>query len=193
VTWAIILAAGESRRMGTQKLLLPYGETTVIETVVGKALDSGLDQVLVVLGADRDAVRARLEKYPLKIVTNTNYHQGMLSSVQAGFAALPADAAAAVIMLGDQPAVPTSAIRTVARAARETGKGIIIPTCGGHRGHPVLISARYAPAVAVLDPSIGLRQLRLEHAGDVLEVEVGDPAVLRDLDTPEDYEGEKRG
>jgi molybdenum cofactor cytidylyltransferase len=193
VTWAIILAAGESRRMGTQKLLLRYGEATVIETVVRKALDAGLDKVLVVLGADRDAVRARLENYPVKVVTNTNYQQGMLSSVQAGFAALPPEAAAAVIMLGDQPAVPTLAIRTVARAARESGRGIVIPTCGGRRGHPVVISTKYAPAVAALDPAIGLRQLRLEHGGDVLEVEVGDPAILRDLDTPEDYEGEKGG
>lgn len=193
MTWAIILAAGESRRMGSQKLLLPYGEATVIETVVGKALDAGLDKVLVVLGADRDAVRARLEKYPVRVVANENYRQGMLSSVQAGFAALPGDAAAAVIMLGDQPAVPAPAIRTVVRAAGETGKGIIIPTCGGQRGHPVLISMKHRPAVAALDPAIGLRQLRLEHAGDVLEVEVGDPAILRDLDTPEDYEGETRG
>jgi len=193
VTWAIILAAGESRRMGTQKLLLPYGEATVIETIVATALSSDLDKVLVVLGADRDAVRARLEKYPVEYVVNADYRRGMLSSVQVGFAALSAGAAAAVIMLGDQPAVPAAAIRAVVRAARASGRGIIIPTSGGRRGHPVLISTRYAAAIAALDPAIGLRQLQLDHPGDVLEVEVGDPAVLRDLDTPEDFEGEKRG
>lgn len=191
--WAIVLAAGESRRMGTQKLLLPFGERTVVETVVRKALDSGVDRVMVVVGADRETVRARLESPPLTIVDNENFRQGMLTSIQAGFAALPSDAAAAVVMLGDQPAVPTEAVRTVVRAARESGKGIIIPTCGGRRGHPVLIAAKYGRAVAALDPGIGLRQLRLEHPEDVLEVEVGDPAVLRDLDTPEDYEREKRG
>jgi molybdenum cofactor cytidylyltransferase len=193
VIWAIILAAGESRRMGTQKLLLPYGEATVIETIVAKALDAGLEKVLVVLGADRDAVRARLAKCPVDFVVNTDFRRGMLSSVQAGFAALPAEAAAAVIMLGDQPAVPAPAIPAVVRAARASGRGIVIPTCGGRRGHPVLISTRYAAAVAALDPAIGLRQLQLDHPGDVLEVEVGDPAILRDLDTPEDYRGTKRG
>ncbi|MDH4196336.1 MAG: nucleotidyltransferase family protein [Candidatus Aminicenantes bacterium] len=191
--WAIVLAAGESRRMGTQKLLLPYGETTVVETVVRKALDSGVDRVMAVVGADRDTVLARLERYPLTIVENENFRQGMLTSVQAGFAALPADAVAAVVMLGDQPAVPTEAVRAVVRAARESGEGIIIPTSGGRRGHPVLVATKYGRAVASLDPAIGLRQLRLEHPDDVLEVEVGDPAVLRDLDTPEDYEREKRG
>ena len=193
MTWAIVLAAGESQRMGTQKLLLPYGETTVIETVVRKALDSGVCQVMVVLGADRDTVRARLDKYPVQTVANENYRQGMLSSVQAGFAALPADAAAAVVMLGDQPAVPVTAVRAVVRAFRDSGKGVIIPTSGGRRGHPVLIAMKYGPEIATLDPAVGLRQLGLEHPGDVLEVEVRDPAVLRDLDTPADYEREKRG
>jgi molybdenum cofactor cytidylyltransferase len=178
--------------MGTQKLLLPYGDATVIESVVRKALDSGVDKVMVVLGADRETVRARLEKYPLTIVSNENYRRGMLSSVQAGFAALPADAAAAIVMLGDQPAVPIQAVQTVVQAFRESGKGIIIPTCGGRRGHPVLMAIKYKPAIATLDPDVGLRQLRLEHPEEVLEVEVGDPAVLRDLDTPEDYELEKR-
>ena len=193
MTWAIVLAAGESRRMGSQKLLLPYGQTTVIEAVLRKALDSGVDRVMAVVGADRDAVRARLERYPLMIVDNEDFRRGMLTSVQAGFAALPADAAAALVMLGDQPAVPTEAVRTVVRAFRGSGKGIVIPTCGGQRGHPVLIAAKYRRAVAALDPAIGLRQLRLEHPEDVLEVEVGDPAILRDLDTPEDYEREKGG
>ena len=191
--WAIVLAAGESRRMGAQKLLLPYGGTTVVETVVRKALESGLDGVMAVVGADRDAVRTRFERSPVTIVENRDFRQGMLTSVQAGFAALPADAGAAVVMLGDQPAVPTEAVRAVVRAFRDSGQGIIIPTCGGRRGHPILIAAKYARAVAALDPATGLRQLRLEHPEDVLEVEVGHPAILRDLDTPEDYEREKRG
>ena len=92
--WAIILAAGESQRMGTQKLLLPFGETTVVEVVVRTALVSSVDRVLAVLGADRDAVRLKLESSGAEFVINENYHLGMLSSVQAGFRALPADAEA---------------------------------------------------------------------------------------------------
>jgi molybdenum cofactor cytidylyltransferase len=185
--WAIVLAAGESRRMRTQKLLLPFGETTVIEAVIRTALDSDADGALVVLGADWGKVRSVLQSYPLTFAVNKDYRMGMLSSIQAGFRALPGDAEAAVLMLGDQPAVPSSVINDLVAYYRESSRGIVIPVYGGRRGHPVLIETAYRSEILGLDPKIGLRQLVHAHPEDILEVEVSTPAVLSDMDLPADY------
>jgi molybdenum cofactor cytidylyltransferase len=188
--WAVVLAAGESRRMKTQKLLLPFGETTVIESIVRTALDSEADGALVVLGADRERLRSILQSYPLTFVVNKNYRLGMLSSIQAGFSALPGDAEAAVLMLGDQPAVASSVINDLVWNFRESSRGIIIPVYAGRRGHPVLVETAYRREILGLDPKIGLRQLMHAHPEDILEVEVSTPAVLSDMDVPADYQEE---
>jgi len=188
--WAVILAAGESRRMGTQKLLLPFGDATVIESVVLTALASRVDRVLVVLGADKDDVRKEIEPFGIDFVVNDNFAEGMLSSVQAGFAALPPDAEAAVVMLGDQPFLPARVVDAVAEAFRRSGSGIVIPVHRGRRGHPILIGLKYRDAVLALDPADGLRRLIQAHAEDIFEAEVEDANILRDMDVPEDYANE---
>jgi len=187
--WAVVLAAGESRRMGTQKLLLPFGGTTVVAAVVRTAQASRAGGTLVVLGADRDAVRLELEPRGVEFALNRDFPLGMLSSVQAGFKALPAGAEAAVVMLGDQPFLPSRVVDTVIKAYEEGGKGIVIPVFQGRRGHPVLIDLKYRDEVLALDPAEGLRRLLRAHPDDILEVEAGDANILRDLDTPEDYAG----
>jgi molybdenum cofactor cytidylyltransferase len=190
VIWAVILAAGESRRMGTQKLLLPFGETTVVGAVAGTALASRADRILAVLGADKDAVRQELEPLGIDLTVNEDYAKGMLSSVQAGFRALPADAEAAVVMLGDQPFLPAPVVDAVIEAFRRSGRGIVVPAFRGRRGHPVLVDLKYRDEVLALDPADGLRRLMRDHAEDIFEAEVGDANILRDMDVPEDYAGE---
>ena len=185
--WAIVLAAGESRRMGSQKLLLPYGRCTVIETIVKTALDSGVDRTLVVLGADEDRVREVLKPYPVRLAVNKDYRRGMLSTVQTGFRHLPPGARAAVVMLGDQPAVPVHVLDEILRSYGRKGKGIVIPTVGGRRGHPILIQAAYRSEILGLDPGVGLRKLMADHPEDVSEVEVDATEILRDMDVPADY------
>ena len=188
--WAVILAAGESRRMGTQKLLLPFGQATVVEAVVRTALASRADRALAVLGADRDAVRLKLEPYGVDFTVNEDFVRGMLSSVQAGFKALPAEAEAAVVMLGDQPFLPARVVDAVIEAFRQSGKGIVVPAFRGRRGHPVLVCLGYRGEILALDPAEGLRQLMRAHPDDVFEAEAGDANILRDLDVPEDYADE---
>jgi len=185
--WALILAAGESRRMGTQKLLLPYGESTVVEAIVRTALDSSVDGAIVVVGADREKVRNTLKSYPVTFAVNKDFERGMLSSIQAGFASLPGEAGAVVVMLGDQPAVPSEVIDGLVSGYRENGRGIVIPVYEKRRGHPILIETAYRSEILGLDPEVGLRQLIQSHPEDVLEVEVSSPAVLKDMDSPEDY------
>jgi len=190
VIWAVILAAGESRRMGTQKLLLPFGEATVIDAVVRTALASRLDRALAVLGSDRDAIRLKLAPYGVEFAINEDFAKGMLSSVQAGFKALPADAEAAVVMLGDQPFLPAKVVDAIVEAYSESRKGIVVPAFRGRRGHPVLIDLKYRDEVLGLDPADGLRQLMRAHAEAIFEAEVEDANILRDLDVPEDYANE---
>jgi molybdenum cofactor cytidylyltransferase len=201
VIWAIVLAAGESRRMGTQKLLLPFGDTTVVGAVVRTALASRVGRTLVVLGADCDAIRHGLDP-PGKIgvsaapgpirgiefVVNQDYPLGMLSSIQAGFTALPDDAQAAVVLLGDQPFIASRVVDEVLAAYEAGAKGIVIPIFQGRRGHPVLIDLKYRDEVLEIDPAEGLRRLIVAHPDDIFEVDVADPDILRDLDTPEDYQ-----
>jgi len=189
--WAVVLAAGESRRMGTQKLLLPFGDTTVAGAVVKAVEASRASRTLVVLGADREAVRSELEsEAPSKsfdFAVNPDYRLGMLTSIQAGIRALPPEAKAAVIVLGDQPFLASRVIDMIVEAYGKSAKGIVIPAFKGRRGHPVLIDLKYRAEVLALDPCDGLRALMLAHPEDILEVEVDDPNILRDLDTPEDY------
>ena len=185
--WAVILSAGESRRMGVQKLLLPFRETTIIESVVQTALDSSVDGVLVVLGADREAIKEQLRRYPVSQVVNAGYREGMLSSIQVGLRALPQSARAAAVMLGDQPSVNSVITDELIGAYQKTRKGIVIPVCGGRRGHPVIIDTKYTKEILGLGPEAGLRQLNRNHPDDVLEVEFPFESVLRDIDTPDDY------
>ena len=185
--WAVVLAAGESRRMGRQKLLLPFGETTVVGAVVTAAQASRAGRTLVVLGADREAIRRGLEPAGVDFAVNENYPLGMLTSIQAGFRALPDDAKAAVVLLGDQPFLAPRVIDLVIDAHEAGSKGIVVPAVQGRRGHPVLIDLKYRDEVLAIDPADGLRRLMLAHPDDSLEIDVADPGILRDLDTPEDY------
>jgi molybdenum cofactor cytidylyltransferase len=192
VIWAVVLAAGEARRMGTQKMLLPFGEATVVEAVVRTALASMVDRAVAVVGADGEAVRARLEPSGADIAVNERFAEGMLTSIQTGLRALPPDAEAAVVMLGDQPFLPPAVVDLVIRGYRVSGRGIVIPVFRGRRGHPVLVDLKYREEVLSFDPADGLRRLLRAHPDDIAEVETDDPNILRDLDTPEDYAGLKK-
>ena len=184
---AIILAAGESRRMGRPKLLLPFGGKTIIETVVDNAVGSKTDGVLVVLGSNAEKIAEKVRGYSVETTVNPEFHQGMLSSIQWGFESLPGDTQAVLVMLGDQPLIPSSVIDKVIAGYKQMGKGIVLPTYKKRRGHPILVDMKYRDEVKRLDPDKGLRALVHNHAEDILEVEVDAPGILKDIDTVEDY------
>jgi len=184
----LILAAGESRRMGQAKMLLPFpGGDTILETVVRAALASSADNVTVVLGAMEEKIREAIDHLPVAVAHNKDYRLGMLSSIQCGIRGLPRDTRAAVIMLGDQPTIPMEVIDRVIEAWRLSGKGFVLPTHGGRRGHPLLLDMRYREEVLLLDPAAGMRFFLAAHGEDILEIPVDTSAVLKDVDTPEDY------
>lgn len=189
--YGLVLAAGMARRMGTTKQLLPFGDKTVLQTVVDTLVDAKLAGVAVVLGHDAEAVRDSLRGRPVRFCVNEAYREGMFSSVLCGLRALPTDADAALIALGDQPQIALNAVRAVAQAYREGDKGIVVPVSGGRRGHPVLIDlSRYRREILSLSGDRGLKPVVRGHPEDTLEVPVDDEGILRDLDTPEDYRAE---
>ena len=185
--WAIILAAGSSTRMGTQKLLLPYHNSTMIETVIDNVLDSRVEKVMVVLGNDSDEIIRVIGQKPVKYCYNPHPEKGMLSSVLCGFHALPEQANAALVYLGDQPDIPPVITDTIIGAYNENLRGIVIPVHNHRRGHPLLVDLKYRKEIDKLDLEKGLRSLMHLFSQDVLEVEVDEPGILVDIDTREDY------
>ena len=171
--------------MHRHKQLLPWGATTVIEEIVAR-VSGKLAATVVVLGHNASAVSSRLSSFDVQIAINEEYRRGMLSSVKCGLAAA-AGASAYLVFLGDQPVVDGDVIDAVVNAHAASGKGIVIPTFAGKRGHPVLIGAEYADEILALEDDQGLNRVTRGHAEDTLEVPVETETVLEDMDTPEDY------
>jgi len=190
---AIVLAAGESRRMGSQKLLLPFGATTVIGRVVDQLLQSVIDRIFVVTRHNADKIAEELSARAVTIVDNPDYPSGMLSSVRCGLRALPNDCHAVMVALGDQPAITTNLIDDLVQAFNMNHKGIVVPVFQNRRGHPILLSTRYRDEILSQYDDAGLRGLLHAHRDDVLELAASEPSVLSDMDCPEDYQRELAG
>lgn len=182
----IILAAGKSSRMKQQKMLLPFAGSTVIEQVVNASLQSDVDSTIVVMGSHEDLIREQLKTYKLKLIHNTNFESGMLSSVQCGVNVL-GNSDAFLVLPGDQPLVKSSTINNLVKAYEKSTKSLMIPTFNGRKGHPVVIDANYAKQIMHLDPNIGLRQLFHNNENDIEFLALNTEEILIDLDFPEDY------
>ena len=187
---AIILAAGRSRRMGVQKLLLPFAGKTVIGHIVDEVLRSPVEQAIVVVGQEGGRIAEALAGRSVALVTNADPEGEMLSSVRCGLAALPPECEAVLVALGDQPGIAAETIRRMIEAYQTAGRGIVVPVHGGKGGHPILFSMRYRDEVLTRYDDVGLRGLRQAHPEDVLELPAADPSVLSDMDLPEDYRRE---
>lgn len=186
MTAGLIVAAGESRRMGSCKVLLPAGGVPLVRIVATTLLDAGLSPVLAVLGFRAPEVAAALAGLPVICTTNPRFAQGMGTSLAAGVAALPSPTTSAVIALGDMPGVLPETIRALLLA--RGSRGIAVPTYGGQRGHPVVFEMqRYRAWLEHLGGDRGARALLVTHPEDVVEVPVEDPGVVLDLDTQEEY------
>lgn len=184
---AVVLAAGESTRMKTQKLLLPFAGSTVIEHIVDQIMASTVGDIVVVLGKDAETVGGRLIGRDVSRVFNKEYASGMLSSVRVGVRAA-VSWQGVMIVLGDQPAVTTSVVDQLVGAWEDRPRGILVPTFEGRRGHPMIFDAAYREEVLTEFDDVGLRGLLGAHANDVLEVAVESGAALEDMNFPEDYE-----
>jgi molybdenum cofactor cytidylyltransferase len=185
--WAIILAAGESRRMGFPKMLLKFDGITMIEKVIHNVKVSDIRNAIVVLGSDSEMITELVEKTSFRHCFNENFKDGMLSSVKCGFRDLPVNVDAAMVFQGDQPFISPALINTLIKAYLTSDKGLVIPVYNNKRGHPLLVNCKYRNNIEGLDPVNGLRELARSFSDDVLEVPSDEPGILRDFDTYDDY------
>jgi molybdenum cofactor cytidylyltransferase len=189
---AIILAAGMSKRMGQPKLLLPWEGTTVLGKVIKTFKQAGIEYILVVTGGDRELVETNLTElatqFPTRSVFNPEFAQAeMLSSLQRGLAALPSEAEAALIGLGDQPQVQARTVRRVCAAFVKSGAPLVVPSYQLRRGHPWLVARSLWGELIKVPPSQSPRSFLQRHDSDIYYVNIDTPSILEDLDTPEDY------
>jgi len=174
--------------MGAFKPLLPFGGTTVVGACVASLRAAGADEVVVVVGHRGEEVRGALAGAArVRFAVNESARSEMGVSVARGFEALPAECAAALIALVDQPAVPPAEMERLIDARRRTGARLVVPEWRGRGGHPVLIDLALREELLRLVPERGLRALFDARRAEVLRVPAGSPYVARDMDTWEDY------
>lgn len=184
---AILLAAGESRRMGSFKQLLTFGGKAFVECCVDNLLASKAGEVVVVTG-HRDAdVRAALVTRPVRFAHNPDYRTGMTSSIKLGVSAISDHAEACLIALSDQPQIGIKVINRLIEVYLSERPLIVVPTYKGRRGHPIVLDMKLRAEILQADASQGLRQVVNAHPDKTVSVEVPSQTVLFDFDTPEDY------
>jgi 4-nitrophenyl phosphatase len=188
----IILAAGASTRFGQSKQLIDWGGVPLVAHLADQALAAGLSPVIVVLGCQAESARASLGTRPVQTVMNWRWEDGLSTSVQAGLAALPPETEAAILMQCDQPLITGDLLRELVARFEQTSAPIVHPTHAGQRGTPTLFARRLFPELATVSGDQGGRPVIRRHAREVAAVEVADPDVLADVDTPAEYERLRR-
>jgi molybdenum cofactor cytidylyltransferase len=184
----LILAAGQAKRMGTQKLVLNLFGKPLLQHVVDLAKGVGFKEVLVVTGADEEVIRRKVDLSGCTVLSNPNHKEGMASSLRLGFAALAQRVDALVVMLGDQPFVQVSTVKALVRSHERTEALITIPLYREQRGNPVILSSRLIEEVSALSGDTGARVLFKKYSSGTNYVVVEDRGVVLDIDTPGDFE-----
>jgi molybdenum cofactor cytidylyltransferase len=184
---AVVLAAGASTRMGTQKLLLPFGNEPLVHRAVRQVLDAGFEDVLVVLGSEHEAMRAALEGLPVRHAVNLQFATGMGSSFRTAVEHV-ADSSAAMFALADQPFVTTGEYRMVLDAYRQHAPPIVSVRYGDVMAPPHLFEREFFPELAQL--THGARSVLQRHVERTMVLRFP-PDLLVDIDTPDDYERAK--
>jgi molybdenum cofactor cytidylyltransferase len=184
----LILAAGESSRMGRDKALLTYRSKTFLENIVETLRAAGIERIAVVLGHHADEIRRAVKLEGVEWVLNSSYRSGQTSSLQAGLRALAADSPEAVVLcLVDHPAVSAETVRELVKAFRDSGAPVAIPIHKHQRGHPVVISRGLFGELLGLDVDEGANIVIRKHRERIRFIEVEDPGVLLDVDDAETY------
>ncbi|HEV7668861.1 MAG TPA: nucleotidyltransferase family protein [Thermoanaerobaculia bacterium] len=190
---ALLPAAGASRRMGRPKLLLPFGTSTVIGSLVASFRTAEIERIIVVAAPGDLPLHDWVRRTGLTLAINPDPERGMLSSVVAGLAALGGTEAltarheALLISPADLPTLQPETIRATLAALSIPGIALAWPTYRGKNGHPLGIAAEAVAGISTLDPAIGLKQLRDRFSGHTIEISVDDPGAVADVDTPEEY------
>jgi molybdenum cofactor cytidylyltransferase len=187
----LILAAGESSRMGTDKATLTYRGRTFLELVVQTLRETGIERIAVVLGHHAEEIQRNVKIDAAQVLINPDYKSGQTSSLQVGLRSLMAnevDVEAIILCLVDHPAVSAETVRKLVAAFRESGAPVVIPTCRGRRGHPVLIRRQVFDELLGLAAGVGADSVLRKFRQETKFVEVEDEGILIDVDDPESYQ-----
>ena len=183
---AVILAAGESRRMGTPKALLPYRGKTFIEHLLEITSHPRIGARRIVLGAHLDQIRAKLSVEAASIVVNPDWRQGQLSSIQAAIRTIAPDETSGIILCPvDHPLFSLKLIARLIEAFDSTGRLIVLPVYHGRRGHPVVFAASLYAELLTASPAIGAREVVWAHAEQLQEVPTEEEGVVLNINDPE--------
>jgi molybdenum cofactor cytidylyltransferase len=187
----IVLAAGKSSRMGRTKALLTIGEgETFLSRVVRTLVDGGIEEIVVVVGADAEAIRALADRYSMRVrvVDNPEYEQGQLSSLLKGLHVIDRPGVtAALVTLIDVPLVTSETVRTLLQEFRSGSALIVRPASRGRHGHPVIFDRALFDELRLADPKEGAKEVVRAYSAEVMNVEMTDEGAFTDIDTPEDY------
>jgi molybdenum cofactor cytidylyltransferase len=183
---AAILAAGESKRMGQPKALVPFQGSTFVDHLIAATRHARVGITRVVLGAGAEAIRANLSAEPSWIVVNAEWRKGQLSSIQAAIRSLPAGGTEGILVCPvDHPLVSAHLVGELIAAFDSGGKVIVLPKYRGRRGHPVIFGAGVYQELLAAPFSVGARQVVWDHAAEVTEVETEEEGVILNLNDPE--------
>ena len=185
---AILLAAGQSKRMGELKQLMPFGQSTIVEQAVDNLLGSAVVEVIVVVGYKAEDVIKAIAAKPIRMVINPDYEQGMSTSIIAGLNLVHGGVQGVMLAMGDQPLVDSQTINGLIDEFCNHDKGIAVPTYQGRRGHPIIFAIKYKEQLLKLGGDVGGRQIIKDNPGDVLDVAVDSESVVADFDTTDDYQ-----
>jgi len=185
---AILLAAGESKRMGQPKMLLPWGKGTVLTHVITIFQSAGVTDIIVVTGGVRTQIEELISRLNVRTIYNDEYAKSeMLSSIQCGIRELTRQTQAVLVGLGDQPQVQEGSVRKVCETFQKAKSNLVVPSYQLRRGHPWLVARPLWDEFLKMDTSQSPRDFLNAHAQEIEYVNVDNPSILQDLDTPEDY------
>ncbi len=184
---AIVLAAGESRRMGKLKPLLKFNDKTFLEQIISILKVSDIDRITIVLGAKADMIKNSVDLSGTNIVINKDYQKGQLSSLIAAIVDTPQETDAILVCLVDNPFITKEVINKIIAKFKETNNPIVVPVFNRKRGHPTLFSRTLFSELVNAPKDQGARYILHSNAEKVLELETSESTILRGIDTPEDY------
>ena len=190
----ILLAAGESKRMGKPKLLLNLGKSNIINATIDNLLKSEIYELIIVLGHEAQKIENSLSTQDkrIKFVTNKNYREGMSTSIKCGVLTTSQESEAFLIALGDQPLISPKVINRLIEKYQSSDVGIVTVMHQSLRGHPVLISKKYVKEILSLNGDIGARDLLKKHLDDTTIINIESSEEFFDIDRIQDYEELKK-
>ena len=184
---AVVLAAGESRRMGFPKALLPLGSGTFLDQILNTLQESGLSEPMVVIGAHARHIQPALARRPVRVVTNPDYEKGQLSSVKRALENVGPDVRGCLLWPVDHPTVSRDLVEKLIQLFLDAKPLLALPVYEGRRGHPAILSPALFQEILDTPTEAGMKGVVQRHQDAIALLPTGESSVAHDIDTPEDF------